>query len=115
MSVDAADEDSALTIIEVFRLAVRGTAVVGRIESGVLRTGEAVEILDGGKLIATARATVEMIISRGAGPGIISLLLGDLHGNLPRKGHTIRRPCAAFGTSQTSADQGTQGTGTSPS
>lgn len=80
-----------LTVIEVFRLAGRGTAVVGCIESGVLESGQTVEILDGEELVATARANVEMIASRQAAPGVISLLLSDLDASLPSSGHTIRR------------------------
>jgi translation elongation factor EF-Tu-like GTPase len=48
-------EDFVLTVIDVFGLTGRGTAVIGRIESDVLRTGETVEILDGGEVVAAAR------------------------------------------------------------
>ena len=114
MSADAAGEDFVLTVIDVFRLTGRGTAVIGRIESGVLRTGETVEIRDGGKLVATARATAEMITSRRADPRAIGLLLGDVDKNLLSSGQTIRRPAAASGTSQAPTDPGNHATGTLP-
>jgi hypothetical protein len=43
-------------------------------ESGVIRAGETVEIWDGGRLIAIARATVELICSRRHDPASIGLL-----------------------------------------
>src|SRR5215468_7261625 len=75
MSGDAAGQDFVLTVLDVFRLAGSGTAVTGRVGSGALRTGETVEILDGGSLVVTARATVEMITTSTAGPRKVSLLL----------------------------------------
>jgi hypothetical protein len=47
------------TTTQVPALPAAGTAVIGRIELGALRTGETVEVLYGGKLIATARVAVE--------------------------------------------------------
>jgi hypothetical protein len=92
MNADATGDDFVLTIIDVFRLTGRGTAIVGRIGSGVLKSGETVEIWDSGQLVATARATVEMITSRRADPRTIGLLLGDVDKNLLTSGQTIRRP-----------------------
>ena len=92
MSAGTAGEDFELTITDVFHLTGRGTAVIGRIESGVLRSGESVEIWDNERLVATAQATVEMITSRRADPGTIGLLLGDVDKNLLTSGQTVRRP-----------------------
>jgi hypothetical protein len=76
-----------------------GDRVIGRIESGVLRTGETVEIWDGGRLVTTAPATIEMITSRRADPKTIGLLLGDVDKDLLSSGQTIRRPADTAGTS----------------
>jgi translation elongation factor EF-Tu-like GTPase len=65
--------------------------VIGPIETGVLRTGEEVEIWDDDRLVAKARAEVEMICSREADPRSIGLLLGDTDKNLLAPGQTVRR------------------------
>ena len=92
MSAEASGQDFVLTIADVFSITGRGTAVIGLIESGVLRTGETVEVWDDNRLITTARATVELICSRRADPRSISLMLGDIDEGLLRTGQTIRRP-----------------------
>jgi elongation factor Tu len=91
VSAGADAEDFVLTVTDVFSLTGRGTAVIGRIESGVIRTGETVEIWDGGRLIAAARATVELICSRRHDPASIGLLLGDMDKSLLRSGQAVRR------------------------
>jgi elongation factor Tu len=91
---DPNQQDFVLTIADVFTLTGRGTAVIGPIESGVLRTGEEVEIWDDHKLITTAHAQVEMICSRDADPRTIGLLLGDVDKSRLAPGQTIRRTAA---------------------
>jgi translation elongation factor EF-Tu-like GTPase len=49
VNADTPAEDFVLTVTDVFRITGRGTAVAGRIESGVIKTGDTVEIWDGGK------------------------------------------------------------------
>ncbi|MGH8862620.1 MAG: hypothetical protein ACRDVG_15535, partial [Jatrophihabitantaceae bacterium] len=88
------DEDFVLTIVDVFTLTGRGTAVIGPIESGVLRTGDEVEIWDDHQLVSSARATVEGIYSRHADPRSIGLLLGEVDKNLLAPGQTVRRKAA---------------------
>jgi elongation factor Tu len=88
---DSDEQDFVLTIVDVFTLTGRGTAVIGPIESGVLRTGEEVEIWDDDRLVTSVRAQVEMICSRDADPRSIGLLLGDADKNLLSPGQTVRR------------------------
>jgi translation elongation factor EF-Tu-like GTPase len=76
--IDSAAEDFVLTIVDVFRITGRGAAVIGPIESGVIRTGDMVEIWEDDELIASTRATVEMINSRRADPRSIAVMLGDI-------------------------------------
>jgi translation elongation factor EF-Tu-like GTPase len=109
MSGDAAGQDFVLTVLDVFRLAGGGTTVTGRVGSGALRTGETVEILDGGSLVATARATVEMITST-AGPRKVSLLLADVDASLLGSGQIVRR----LRHGRAPAGQLSRGTGTPP-
>jgi elongation factor Tu len=92
---DGAGEDFVLKIVDVFTLTGRGTVVVGPIESGVLRTGESVEIYDDERLVMTARADVELIRSRTADPRIVALRLGNVDKALLRSGQTVRRPAAS--------------------
>lgn len=63
----------------------------GPIESGVLRTGEEIEIWDGHQLIPSARAQAELIHSRDVDPRSIALLLGEVDKNLLAPGHKVRR------------------------
>lgn len=99
MNADSVAEDFVLTVDDVFTITGRGTVVTGRIESGVLRTGETVEIWDGGRLVATTRAAVEIICSRRAEPvnadlGSIALLFGDIDKKLLSGGQVIRKPAS---------------------
>lgn len=95
MADDPNQQDFVLTVVDVFTVTGRGTAVIGPIESGVLQTGDDVEIWDDDKLITTARAQVEMICSRDADPRSVGLLLGDIDKTLLSPGQTIRRTAKA--------------------
>jgi GTPase len=90
MSRDPSSEDFVLSIVEVFSITGRGTAVIGPIESGVIRTGDIVEIWDGERLVCTAQATVEAVRSTKH-PRAIGLRLGDIDKSLLRSGQTVRR------------------------
>jgi translation elongation factor EF-Tu-like GTPase len=91
MSQDPSSEDFVLSIAYVNSITGgRGTAVIGSIESGVIRTGDIVEIWDGEQLVCTARATVEAVRSTEH-PGSICLRLGDIDKTLLRNGQTVRR------------------------
>jgi elongation factor Tu len=85
------DADFDLSITDVFVLTGRGTVVWGPIESGVLRSGEHVAIVDEEHVVATAVAQIEMINKKDADPRTIGLLLQDLSGEAPQPGHHVRR------------------------
>jgi hypothetical protein len=78
MADDVSQQDFVLTVMDVFPITGRGTAVVGPIESGVLLTGETVEILDGTRLVTTAEAQIEFVCSRTADPRSVALLFRDV-------------------------------------
>ena len=88
------DEDFALTIVNVFTLTGRGTAVIGRIESGALRTGDEVEVWDDQQLITRARARIELVNSKHADPRSVGLVLGEVAKDLLAPGQTVRLKAA---------------------
>lgn len=73
--IDAASEDFVLTVRDVFLLKGRGSVVIGPIQSGVLRSGDEVEVHDGGDLVMAVTASVEFICGPGVSPDDIALLL----------------------------------------
>ncbi len=92
MSEEASSEDFVLSIVNVFTLTGRGTVIIGPIESGMIRSGESVEIWDGDVLVASVAVAVGGgLRGRGVDPRSIPLLLGDLDKDLLRAGQTVRR------------------------
>lgn len=95
MNPDADQQDFSLTVEEVFTITGRGPVVVGSITSGIFRTGETVEIWQGGALVATTRASVEMVCRPGSDPKdrphLDSLGLFDVDKQLLAPGHIILR------------------------
>ena len=89
MIQDAASEPFVLTVVDVFDLTGRGTVVVGPIESGVMKTGDPVNVRRNREIVATAIARVELINSRQADPRSIALLFQDLDGLRPESGDQI--------------------------
>jgi elongation factor Tu len=98
MSEESSSEDFVLSIVEVFTLTGRGTVVIGPVESGVIRTGESVQIWDGDALVATVSVAVGGgLRGRDVDPRSIPLLLGDLDKALLRAGQTVRRSARPAG------------------
>jgi translation elongation factor EF-Tu-like GTPase len=89
MSNDAANERFVLTVVDVFDITGRGTAVAGPIESGVLKTGDRVRVRRNTEIVATAIATVELINSRRMDPRSIALMLKEVDGLRPDAGDQI--------------------------
>jgi uncharacterized protein YcgI (DUF1989 family) len=56
MSEEPSSEDFVLSIVNVFTLTGRSAVVIGPVESGVIRSGESVEIWDGDALVCAAPA-----------------------------------------------------------
>ena len=86
---DPAQSDFLMSVDDVFHLKGRGIAVVGLVRSGVLRSGERVEVWRGDQLATTAEAFVELIGARRP-PNGLALLLRDLDGESPQPGDEVR-------------------------
>lgn len=91
----AASEPFALRVADVFDITGRGTAVVGPIESGVVRTGDRVDVSRNGEIVATATVFVELINDRRADPRSIALLLREMEGLRPETGDEVGSASAA--------------------
>jgi elongation factor Tu len=76
----ALDKPFLMPIEDVFSIAGRGTVVTGRVEQGVLSTGDEIEIIGGGATLKTTCTGVEMFkksLNRGeAGDNIGALVRG---------------------------------------
>ena len=84
------DDRFLLTVDDVFSLTGRGTAVIGPIRSGSIRSGDHVEVLHEGRVVATAHVVVEMITDRLRESNSIAIVLKDLTGDFPQPGDAIR-------------------------
>jgi elongation factor Tu len=91
----AIDGDFLLPIEDVFSIAGRGTVVTGRVERGVVKTGEEVEIIGVKATVKTVCTGVEMfrkILDEGrAGDNIGALLRGTKREDVER-GQVLAKP-----------------------
>ena len=83
-------EDFVLRIVDVFRLTGRGVVVIALIESGIVRTGEEVEIWDAEEFVMSAVAAVELVCRRHPVPGEVGLRLGEVDVNRLHRGQIVR-------------------------
>jgi elongation factor Tu len=90
------DKDFLMPIEDVFSITGRGTVATGRIERGVVKTGDPVEILGMGAENLTSVVTgVEMfrkILDRGEAGDNVGLLLRGIEKNQIRRGMVICKP-----------------------
>jgi elongation factor Tu len=90
------DKDFLMPIEDVFSITGRGTVATGRIERGVIKTGDPVEILGMGAENLTSVVTgVEMfrkILDRGEAGDNVGLLLRGIEKNQIRRGMVICKP-----------------------
>jgi elongation factor Tu len=90
------DKDFLMPIEDVFSITGRGTVATGRIESGVINTGDPVEILGFGAEKLTSTITgVEMfrkILDRGEAGDNVGLLLRGIEKGDIRRGMVICKP-----------------------
>jgi elongation factor Tu len=90
------DKDFLMPVEDVFSITGRGTVATGRIESGVINTGDAVEILGMGDEKLTSTITgVEMfrkILDRGEAGDNVGLLLRGIEKESIRRGMVIAKP-----------------------
>ena len=91
----AVDGDFLLPIEDVFSIAGRGTVVTGRVERGILKTGEEVEIIGVKETVKTVCTGVEMfrkLLDEGrAGDNIGALLRGTKREDVER-GQVLAKP-----------------------
>ncbi|MFT5919061.1 MAG: elongation factor Tu, partial [Granulosicoccus sp.] len=90
------DKDFLMPVEDVFSITGRGTVATGRIESGVINTGDAVEILGMGDENLTSTITgVEMfrkILDRGEAGDNVGLLLRGIEKESIKRGMVIAKP-----------------------
>ena len=91
----AVDGDFLLPIEDVFSIAGRGTVVTGRVERGIVKTGEEVEIIGVKETVKTVCTGVEMfrkLLDEGrAGDNIGALLRGTKREDVER-GQVLAKP-----------------------
>jgi elongation factor Tu len=90
------DKDFLMPVEDVFSITGRGTVATGRIESGVINTGDPVEILGMGDEKLTSTITgVEMfrkILDRGEAGDNVGLLLRGIEKTDIKRGMVIAKP-----------------------
>jgi len=97
--VRAVDKDFLMPVEDVFTITGRGTVATGRIERGVIKVGEAVEIIgmmpDGAKPLASTCTGVEMfrkLLDRGEAGDNAGILLRGIDKEAIRRGMFICKP-----------------------
>jgi elongation factor Tu len=92
----AVDKDFLMPVEDVFSITGRGTVATGRIERGVINSGDAVEILGlGAQNLKSTVTGVEMfrkILDRGEAGDNVGLLLRGIEKNQIRRGMVICKP-----------------------
>ena len=90
------DKDFIMPVEDVFSITGRGTVATGRIEAGVINTGDSVEILGMGDEKLTSTITgVEMfrkILDRGEAGDNVGLLLRGIEKEAIKRGMVIAKP-----------------------
>src|SRR5690606_25712013 len=90
------DKDFLMPIEDVFTITGRGTVATGRIESGVAKTGEAVDIIGmGAEKLTSTMAGVEMfrkILDRGEAGDNVGILLRGIEKTDIKRGMVICKP-----------------------
>jgi elongation factor Tu len=90
------DKDFLMPVEDVFSITGRGTVATGRIETGIINSGESVDIIGMGdeKLVSTVTG-VEMfrkILDRGEAGDNVGLLLRGIEKEAIRRGMVIAKP-----------------------
>jgi elongation factor Tu len=90
------DKDFLMPVEDVFSITGRGTVATGRIERGVIKTGDAVQILGmGAENLSSTITGVEMfrkILDRGEAGDNVGLLLRGIEKEQIRRGMVICKP-----------------------
>jgi len=92
------DKDFLMPVEDVFSITGRGTVATGRIETGVINTGDPVDILGLGaeklKSVCTGVEMFRKILDRGEAGDNVGLLLRGIDKNEIRRGMVISKPGA---------------------
>ncbi|NLL29260.1 MAG: elongation factor Tu [Bacteroidales bacterium] len=92
----AVDKDFLMPVEDVFSITGRGTVATGRIETGVINTGDPVDILGLGaeklKSVVTGVEMFRKILDRGEAGDNVGLLLRGIDKNEIRRGMVIAKP-----------------------
>ena len=90
------DKDFLMPIEDVFSITGRGTVATGRIESGVINSGEEVQIMGMGdedqKSVVTGVEMFRKILDRGEAGDNVGLLLRGIEKTDIRRGMVIAKP-----------------------
>ena len=90
------DKDFLMPVEDVFSITGRGTVATGRIETGVINTGDVVDILGmGDEKLSSTITGVEMfrkILDRGEAGDNVGLLLRGIEKSAIRRGMVIAKP-----------------------
>ena len=96
MPVRDIDKDFLMPVEDVFSITGRGTVGTGRIERGLIKTGDAVQILGmGAENLSSTVTGVEMfrkILDRGEAGDNVGLLLRGIEKNQIRRGMVVCKP-----------------------
>jgi len=92
----AVEKDFLMPVEDVFSITGRGTVATGHIETGVINSGEAVDILGLGaeklKSVVTGVEMFRKILDRGEAGDNVGLLLRGIDKNEIRRGMVIAKP-----------------------
>jgi elongation factor Tu len=96
LPVRATDKPFLMPVEDVFSITGRGTVATGRIETGIINSGEAVEILGMGaenlKSVVTGVEMFRKILDRGEAGDNVGLLLRGIEKESIRRGMVICKP-----------------------
>ncbi len=89
------DKDFMMSVEDVFSITGRGTVATGRIERGIVKVGEEVEIVGLGDTRKTTITGVEMfrkLLDQGQAGDNVGLLLRGVEKDQIQRGHVIAKP-----------------------
>ncbi|MFI3290607.1 MAG: elongation factor Tu [Opitutales bacterium] len=89
------DKPFMMSIEDVFSITGRGTVATGRIERGIVKVGEEVEIVGLGETMKTTVTGVEMfrkLLDQGQAGDNVGLLLRGIEKTQIQRGHVIAKP-----------------------
>ena len=88
---DAANKDFSFKVSGAFTIIGRGTILVGDIESGLMRSGDSLEVCDEQGVIFVGAATVDFVCRPGGvTSGIVALVFRDLDRETADRAITVR-------------------------